>query len=601
MMEPDENLGLEVLDKSTYDFASEATEQFKKEFGQTSNKIINGLRKYADVPLTIQVSMNDQHVARLYKEQGMYKLVADGRMLASTNRLITWFSVSEDFLKVAYFETDGSDEGTLSILENGSIIESYNGFFSGVTFFEGTYYAIKSFRGDDVPEGVQKNAQRVILNGKIVWGHDVSNSEFIKISKFGSECLVSVGNWMKSTIYRGILNDPGTWKQVHSTEHPANPAGIVENHVYLLEYSGNGSILKDGKKIVEFDQPVEEFSGSLDPVMIVGKEIIAVTLKDAKLMISTYDLDGKKKNTLPVDEYAGLATSCNDGNGALFYATSFGKPEIVYSYSKGKFRKLSENNLLNLELSEGFAHNDDTKVHYFIASSRSAKHDMAVVYGYGGFNVTTKPGYRHIYAYLLSHGVDIIMCNLRGGNEYGEEWHLQGTRENKINVFNDFRAVVEKFRKKGYRIVIDGASNGGLLTSYSLVNFPKLLNGAVIGKPVIDMLRYHKLLAGVYWVNEYGNPDVEEDREFLAAYSPYLNVRDRKYPPSLIWIRMKDDRVHPAHGLKFYKRMMKTGSEAFLRADLTGGHIGLRHETMLDESADIIAFVMRCLDAEPAK
>ena len=596
MTETDEYCSLELLDASTYEFAEKATDRFKKRYGKTSSSIINELRKFTDTPVTIQASIRDDHDARLYKEAGLYKLLVDGRLLVSTSKLITWFSVSDDFSRVAYFETDGSDEGMLYILRNGSVEEKHDGFFYQVLFFKDSYYAVQAFRGKDIPEGVPLNAQRVILDGNIVWGKDVSEVEFISLSRFGEECLVAVGNWMKARIYRGSLNDPATWKQVASMNHPAFPIAIRDGMIYLLEYTGYGAISRDGEIILRLDNPVEEFSGYVEPAMMIGDRLLVFTLKDAKLRPVIYDINGNKQADLPVYEYSALGASCHDEKRGVLHLTSMGRPEIVYSYSDGMLHLESEHRLLETEIKEGFAINGKTKVHYFLASRKGSRHDRAVVYGYGGFNLGTTPGYRPNYAYLLDKGVDIVICNLRGGNEYGENWHLQGTRENKINVFNDFKAVLESIGHQGYRIVVDGASNGGLLTSYTLINFPELIVGAVIGKPVIDMLRFHKLLAGIYWTNEYGIPDDENDRKFLSEYSPYNNIQNKHYPASLVWVRMNDDRVHPAHGLKFYARLEKTGSPAYLRADFSGGHIGLKYAALLDESSDIIAFILSCFD-----
>ena len=596
MIEPDEFSNFETLEPSTIEFAREASKIFKKRYGKISSGIVDDLRKFADVPMTMQARINGKHSARLYKEKGIYRLVVDRKEVASSSSLITWFSVSDDFDRVAYFETDGSDEGILYILKSGTVQEKITGFFNQVLFFGDTYYAVQAFRGKNIPAGVPLNSQRVTLNGEIVWGDDVSEVEFISLSNFGEECIVAVGNWLKASIYRGKLKDPASWTKEVSLEHPAYPLGIRDGAIYLLEYAGYGAISRNGEIIVKFENPVEEFSGSIEPAMMLGDRLLAFTLKDAKLLPVVYDLAGSRQSVLPAYEFSALSASCHDMERAVFYSTSMGKPEIVYSYAGEKLVSVSENNLLDVEMKEGFVLNGNTKVHYFLGSGKSSRHDRAVVYGYGGFNIGVTPGYRPSYAYLLSKGTDIIFCNLRGGNEYGEEWHLQGTRENKINVFDDFRSVLEHLRKQGYRVVIEGASNGGLLTSYALLNFHDLINGAVVGKPVIDMLRFHKLLAGVYWTNEYGNPDDASDRRFLSSYSPYHNIKDRVYPPSLIWIRMNDDRVHPAHGMKFYARLKKTGSTTYLRADFSGGHIGLRHEAMLDESADIIAFIQSCLD-----
>ena len=333
MIETDEYRSLEILDASTYEFAEKSTDRFKKRYGKASSSVGSELRKFTDTPVTIQASISGDHDARLYKETGLYKLVVDGNLLASTSKLITWFSVSDDFSRVAYFETDGSDEGILYIMKNGSIQEKHYGFFHQVLFFQDGYYAVQAFRGKDIPEGVPLNAQRIILDGNIVWGKEVSEVEFISLSRFGEECLVAVGNWMKARIYRGNLSDPATWKQVASMNHPAFPIAIRDGMVYLLEYTGYGAITRDGETIARLDNPVEEFSGYVEPAMMIGDRLLVFTLKDAKLQPVVYDINGNKQANLPVYEYSALAASCHDEKRGVLHLTSMGRPEIVYSYS----------------------------------------------------------------------------------------------------------------------------------------------------------------------------------------------------------------------------------------------------------------------------
>ncbi len=584
----DKYLAFEDLNKATMDFAAVETEKFRNAFRNESERIRKEIRRFSDVVNIMQVKINGEHKALLYRERDIYSISVDGTELVRSDKIITWFSTNESFSMLSYFETEGSDLGDLYILDSGKIKEKLHGFFGGVKFFGNHYYILKSFRGEDQVEGVEKNAERVILDGKIVWGEGIGNTEFIDIDVYGKKCLVSVGNWMKTTIYGGQIEDTSTWEKLYSFDSPAQPLGILGNDVYILKFSKNGVVLKNETMIIEFEHTVEN-------VIIVSEGLLAFILKDARLSTVLYDFNGKIIKEMRLEEASGLITSSSDLKKAAFYSSSLGIPYSEYIFENGNITKVSELKLIDAEIKDEFADSSGTRVHYFLASGKNSRHRRALVYGYGGFNVSTTPGYRFPFAYLLSKGVDIVLCNLRGGSEYGENWHLDGIRDKKINVFKDFFSVIKDLRIRGYDIVIEGASNGGLLTSYTLINHPESIKGAVIGKPVIDVLRFHLLYTGVYWVNEYGDPENEVDRKFLADYSPYSNIASRKYPASLIWTRMNDDRVHPAHALKFYAKLKETGSETYLRADFSGGHIGLTHERQIEESCDILSFELRCL------
>ena len=584
----DKYLAFEDLNKTTMDFAAVETEKFRNVFRADSERIRKEIREFSDVVNIIQVKINGVHKALLYRERDSYCISVDGNEVVRSDKIITWFSTDESFSMLSYFETEGSDLGDLYILDSGKIIQKLHGFFGGVKFFGNRYYILKSFRGEDQAEGVEKNAERVILDGKIVWGEGISNTEFIDIDVYGKKCLVSVGNWMKTTIFSGLIEDPSTWEKLYSFDSPAQPLGIVGNDVYILKFSKNGMVLKNGSVIIESEHPVEN-------VIVVSDGLLTFILKDARLSTLLYDFNGKIVKEMQLEEASGLITSSSDLKKASFYSSSLGIPYSEYSFENGEVKKVSELKIIGVEIKDEFADSSGTRVHYFLASGKNSRHHRALVYGYGGFNVSTTPGYKFPFAYLLSKGVDVVLCNLRGGSEYGENWHLDGIRDKKINVFNDLFSVIKDLKKRGYDIVIEGASNGGLLTSYTLINHPESIKGAVIGKPVIDMLRFHLLYTGIYWVNEYGDPGNEVDRKFLAEYSPYSNIRGTKYPPSLIWTRMNDDRVHPAHALKFYAKLRETGSETYLRADFSGGHIGLTHERLVEEACDILSFELRCL------
>ncbi len=162
-----------------------------------------------------------------------------------------------------------------------------------------------------------------------------------------------------------------------------------------------------------------------------------------------------------------------------------------------------------------------------------------------------------------------MVANIRGGCEFGEKWHRAGMREKKINVIKDFIYVIKHYKRK-YRskVVAMGISNGGLLVGSVITKKPEVLDGAIIGYPVLDMLRFHKLYIGKAWVPEYGNPDDPKDRRFLLKYSPYHNISSNvRYPPILVFTGLHDYRVHSAYAFKFVARLRDVGAKVYLRTE----------------------------------
>jgi prolyl oligopeptidase len=200
---------------------------------------------------------------------------------------------------------------------------------------------------------------------------------------------------------------------------------------------------------------------------------------------------------------------------------------------------------------------------------------------------------------LVENGVSCVITNLRGGNEYGEKWHSDGKLDKKQNVFDDYAAVIRSFREKGAKVVAYGISNGGLLVGTTITQNPGLIDGALIGYPVLDMMRFHKLLVGKFWIDKYGDPDKEKDERYLLKYSPYHNVREKvHYPKTLIFTGLNDDRVHPTHALKFAAKLEKTGSsDIWLRVQAKGGHAGSSVKTKIEELSDLAGFIMYALNS----
>jgi len=205
--------------------------------------------------------------------------------------------------------------------------------------------------------------------------------------------------------------------------------------------------------------------------------------------------------------------------------------------------------------------------------------NATLLYGYGGFTVSLTPSFSVGRLAWLERGGVAVVANLRGGSEYGEDWHLAGTLERKQNVFDDFIACAEHLIGAGItssaHLGIQGGSNGGMLMGNMFVLYPQLFGAVVCQVPLLDMKRYSHLLAGASWMAEYGDPDVPADWAFLQKYSPYQNVKqDVDYPPILFTTSTRDDRVHPGHARKMMARMKEQGHDVLYYENIEGGHGG---------------------------
>ncbi len=229
---------------------------------------------------------------------------------------------------------------------------------------------------------------------------------------------------------------------------------------------------------------------------------------------------------------------------------------------------------------------DGTRVPYFVLWPAGASADgdnPTLLYGYGGFEVPMQPGYSGtIGRNWLARGGVHVLANLRGGGEFGPAWHQAALRENKQKSYDDMAAVAEDLVRTGItrpqRLAIEGGSNGGLLVGAVMLQRPELFNAVVCMVPLLDMQRYHRLLAGASWMAEYGDPDDPADWAFISRYSPYQNVPDaaagRKLPRVLFTTSTRDDRVHPGHARKMAARMLERGHDVLYWENLEGGHGG---------------------------
>ncbi|MBA4803710.1 MAG: S9 family peptidase [Brevundimonas sp.] len=224
---------------------------------------------------------------------------------------------------------------------------------------------------------------------------------------------------------------------------------------------------------------------------------------------------------------------------------------------------------------------DGTKIPYFVTRPRDLPMDgtaPTILFGYGGFQVSFPPAYKPEMGKLwLENGGVFVQANIRGGGEFGPEWHQSVLKENRQLAFDDFAAVARDLHARGVtspeHTGIYGRSNGGVLTSVSITQHPELFNAAVIESPLIDMLRYHELPAGASWIGEYGDPRIPGEAEFIARYSAYQHLRpDAEYPRVYITTNTRDDRVHPGHARKFAARLGEMGHDHLYYEETAGGH-----------------------------
>ena len=259
-----------------------------------------------------------------------------------------------------------------------------------------------------------------------------------------------------------------------------------------------------------------------------------------------------------------------------------------------------------LDVRQYFATSEDgTSIPYFVVRSRDASGPgPTLLGGYGGFETSLTPGYSGVLGRLwLARGGTYAMANIRGGGEYGPGWHTQAMREGRHKVAEDFATVADDLVNRGITTVeqlgAQGGSNGGLLMGIMLTKYPEKFGALVCDVPLLDMKRYHLLLAGASWVAEYGDPDNPDDWAFISEYSPYQNISTgHNYPPVLMTTSTRDDRVHPGHARKMTAALEAAGQRAWYYENIEGGHAGAAdNEQIAFKSALGYSFLWRMLTA----
>ncbi len=362
----------------------------------------------------------------------------------------------------------------------------------------------------------------------------------------------------------------------------------------------------------QWKEIVPETNETLHGVSIVNDSFIAVYMKDARTQVKLYDLQG---NGIREVELPGLGTAGGfwgeRKDTETFYSfTSLTTPPQVFRYDMmtGASTKIREAKV-DFDPSEYvvkqvfYNSKDGERVPMFIAHKSGLKLDgtnPTLLYGYGGFNISLQPQFSVARLAWMEMGGVYAVPNLRGGGEYGEQWHVAGKLKKKQNVFDDFIAAAEWLVANKYtspeHLAIQGRSNGGLLVGACMTQRPELFGACLPGVGVMDMLRFHRFTAGRYWVDEYGSADDPDLFPTLLAYSPYHNLKEGvKYPPTMVTTADTDDRVVPGHSFKFAAALQHAhqgDAPVLIRIETSAGHgAGKPTSKQIEETADELAFM----------
>jgi prolyl oligopeptidase len=356
---------------------------------------------------------------------------------------------------------------------------------------------------------------------------------------------------------------------------------------------------------------------SLDNFAWTRDRLVLTTLADVATRIEIVTPGSWRRDPIPgipanvttvivdVDEY---------GDEIFLDSSGFDSPSrLLWGHAGGELTEIKSApaffDASDIDVAQHFAASaDGTMIPYFVVGHRgSTGPGKTLLSGYGGFESSNTPGYAGVLGKLwLSRGGTYVLANIRGGGEYGPRWHTQAMREGRHLVYEDFAAVAADLVARGIttvdQLAAQGGSNGGLLMGVMLTRYPELFGALVCSVPLLDMKRYHLLLAGASWVAEYGNPDDPDDWAFIAEYSPYQNISaDRQYPALLMTTSTRDDRVHPGHARKMTAALEAAGHRVQYYENVEGGHAGAADNAQTAfRSALIYEFLHRTLgDVSP--
>ncbi|MRI88554.1 S9 family peptidase [Aggregicoccus sp. 17bor-14] len=544
---------------------------------------------------------------------------------------------SEDGTKLAFAQKpNAADEAVLHVLDVAS------GTWSEQDVIEGAKYASPSWTPDgrafyyewlpvdpaipvDARPGYTELRRHVLgqdpKQDAVVHPRTGDPGTFLEadLSRDGQYLLVNIlRGWSENDVYMKRPQDKA-WRLLVKGQGAKYQVQAWQGQLYILTDEGAPKqrlfrvSAKSPARAAWKEIVPEDPKASLQSFSIVGGRLVLEYLKNVASELRVAGLDGAGVRALQLPGLGATAgVSGQEDQPELFYGySSFTTPRQVYRtrVDRAEAPVLWAKVELPLDANAYTAEQvfyeskDGTQVPMFLVYKKGLRKDgnaPTLLYGYGGFDVSLTPGFKSSIIPWLDAGGLYAVANLRGGGEFGAEWHEAGRREHKQNVFDDFIAAGEYLVKQGYtrpqRLAINGGSNGGLLVAAAMVQRPDLFGAVVCAVPLIDMLRYHLFGSGRTWIPEYGTAERAEDFAFLRAYSPYQQVKEgTQYPALLMLSADHDDRVDPLHARKFVAAIQSSPGNtapALLRIERNAGHGGADQvNKAIASSADMFAFL----------
>lgn len=466
---------------------------------------------------------------------------------------------------------------------------------------------------------------------KLIFGHEDIKRRYIRTITYKKSDYLFVdaadGTSGNELYFRKGFDSQEPFIAVVTDQENDHKLAYAKDNIFFLVTNLNATNNRLVKVSVDNPTPenwvdlIPESDNVIENVSIAGNNIFVEYLKDASSEIHQFDIEGKliRKIELP-----GIGTAYGfrgeEEDIEIFYGfESHTIPTTSYQYdiATGK-SEIFRQPKLNIDINQYetkqifYSSKDGTKIPMFIVCKKDVKIDGSnptLLYGYGGFNISITPYFGQRWLAWLDMGGIVAIANLRGGGEYGEQWHEAGTKMKKQNVFDDFISAAEYLIDNKYtskeKLTILGGSNGGLLVGAVMTQKPELFQVALPSVGVLDMLRYHKFTAGAGWIPDYGCADSSKAMfEYLLAYSPIHNVKKGvKYPATMVTTADHDDRVVPAHSFKFISHLQKKHAgdmPVLIRVDVNAGHgAGKSTSKYLDEIADMYSYAFFNMNVEP--
>ncbi|MBX9690220.1 MAG: prolyl oligopeptidase family serine peptidase [Candidatus Obscuribacterales bacterium] len=584
-----------------------------------------------------------QNQAVLYVSTSPYG--KDARVLLDPNKLsldgtvaLSAYSISDDGKRICYgISNAGSDWTEWKVRDVASAADLSDDLkwikFSSCEFTKdgkGIYYSRYPEAKNELKEanyynkvyfhkiGSPQSEDQLILENK-----DEKEWEFsAELSEDGKYLIVSISRNTnpENLVYYKDLTKASS-PIVHLIENWGAQYSFIDNDGPVFYFQTNkdaprGRIIAiDTRKpeAKDWKETVSEKTEILRSVNAVSDRLVCLYLNDAHAVLHTYTRDGKEAGDIALPGIGSVnAISGRHSDKELFYSfVSFTEPPSVYSCdpASGKSSLIASPkvafNPADYETKQVFyASKDGTKIPMFIVSKKGlelkTKPLPTFLYAYGGFNIPMMPRFSPSIVSWLEKGGIYAQPSLRGGGEYGEDWHKAGMKEKKQNVFDDFIAAAQWLIDNNYTVkdmlAVNGGSNGGLLIGAVMTQRPDLFSVAIPEVGVLDMLRYHKFTIGHAWMGEYGSSDDANELKYLLDYSPLHNVRSgKKYPATLVITGDHDDRVFPGHSFKFAASLQAVqpgdASPVLIRVETRTGHgAGKPTAKIIEEAADKYAF-----------